>query len=105
MGIAHLRYRVQSRCCVLESSRSVPTAARGKTAFDFKLINAKAAAQAAGIRRSAAYFMSDSLTNRAMHKKRSVAYLRVLCGGTAGPHVRWRWSPGLLYLPFAARQR
>src|SRR5215831_684326 len=84
MGIAHLRYRVQSRCCVFESSRSVPTAARGKTAFDFKLINAKAAAQAAGIRRSAAYFMSDSLTNRAMHKKRSVAYLRVLCGGTAG---------------------
>jgi hypothetical protein len=35
----------------------------------------KAAAQAARIGRSAAYFMSDSLTNRAVHKKRSVAYL------------------------------
>jgi hypothetical protein len=33
----------------------------------------KAAAQAAGICRRAAYFMSDSLANRAMHKKRSVA--------------------------------
>jgi hypothetical protein len=35
----------------------------------------KAAAQAAAIRRPVAYFMSVSLTNRAMHKKRSVAYL------------------------------
>jgi hypothetical protein len=42
----------------------------------------KEAAQAEGIFRSIAYFMSDSLTNRAMHKKRSIAYLRVLCAGS-----------------------
>jgi hypothetical protein len=34
----------------------------------------KEAAQAQRICRSVAYFISGSLTNRAMHKKRSVAY-------------------------------
>src|SRR5262249_42043465 len=48
MGIAHFHYRVQSRCCALETSRSVPTAAHGKTAFDFKLINAKSGCASGG---------------------------------------------------------
>jgi hypothetical protein len=54
---------------------------RIKNAFDFNFIDAKRGGAGGGICRSIAYFMSDSLTNRAMHKKRSVAYLRVLGAG------------------------
>src|SRR5215813_2124876 len=44
----------------------------------------------AGICRPAAYFMADSLTNRAVHKKRSVAYLRVVCAGWVPHDLRGR---------------
>src|SRR5262245_49894264 len=68
-------HRVESRCCVLKLQEACQKPCTQKMLLISNSSTQKAAAQAARIGRSAAYFMSDSLTNRAVHKKRSVAYL------------------------------
>src|SRR5262245_15738356 len=76
-----------------------------KNAFDFKAIDAESSGAGSGICRPAAYFMSDSLTNRAVHKKRSVAYFasRMRALGTA--RLAMAAEITSLTMPFAASLR
>src|SRR5262249_18774227 len=105
MGIAHFHYRVQSRCCALETSRSVPTAAHGKTAFDFKLINAKSGC-ASGGHSSLGCLLHVRLADESCNAQEKITCLFAsLMRGYRRTARAMAVVTGLLYLPFAASLR